>query len=237
MADKVIKDYAQQTTFQSTDAILFQRGSAYYYIEASDMLAHLTTTNLAEGAQLYYTDERVDDRVSALIQNGTGITWSYNDGAGTLTPTVSLSTFSTANLAEDGTRYYVRQASMTVDHAELLALNTTSLLLHEVANGNFYAVPVGISALFEANGSAYTNSGIDIIDRDTGNILFELPSTLINSTTNKTAVACPVASGVLVTAGGSVYVKAKTSDPTGGASGSLLKVTMYYITADFDAIA
>jgi hypothetical protein len=38
-----------------------------------------------------YTNEQVDDRVSSLIQNGTGITWSYNDEAGTLTPTVSVS--------------------------------------------------------------------------------------------------------------------------------------------------
>jgi hypothetical protein len=33
--------------------------------------------------------EAVDDRTAALIQNGTGITWAYDDTAGTLTPTVS----------------------------------------------------------------------------------------------------------------------------------------------------
>lgn len=56
-------------------------------------LAGKTTTNLAEGTNLYYTDERVDDRVAALIQNGTGITWSYNDGLGTLTPTVTITQY------------------------------------------------------------------------------------------------------------------------------------------------
>lgn len=47
-----------------------------------------------------YTDEMVDDRVAALIQNGTGITWSYNDGANTLTPTVTITQY-TDEMAQD----------------------------------------------------------------------------------------------------------------------------------------
>lgn len=49
----------------------------------------LTTTHIAEGANLYFTDERVDDRVSALLQSGGALTWTYNDGAGTLTPSIA----------------------------------------------------------------------------------------------------------------------------------------------------
>jgi hypothetical protein len=37
--------------------------------------------------------EAVDDRAAVLIQNGTGITWSYNDTAGTLTPTVTVPSY------------------------------------------------------------------------------------------------------------------------------------------------
>ena len=48
-------------------------------------LSSFTTTDLAEGTNLYYTDERVDDRVNALIVPGLGITTDYNDAAGTLT--------------------------------------------------------------------------------------------------------------------------------------------------------
>ena len=45
-----------------------------------------TTDNLSEGStNLYHTNERVDDRVNALIQAGTNITTSYDDTAGTLT--------------------------------------------------------------------------------------------------------------------------------------------------------
>lgn len=69
-------------------------------------LGDFSTTDLVEGSNLYYTDERVDDRAAALIQNGTGISWSYNDGAGTLTPTVSLAAFSTADLSEGANLYF-----------------------------------------------------------------------------------------------------------------------------------
>jgi hypothetical protein len=70
-------------------------------------LAGTTTDALAEGlARLYYTNERVDDEVDALLQDGTGISFSYNDGANTLTPTVTLAPFTTANLAENTNLYF-----------------------------------------------------------------------------------------------------------------------------------
>ena len=45
----------------------------------------LTTANVAEGSNLYYTNERVDDRVNDLITDGEGITTTYDDSSGTLT--------------------------------------------------------------------------------------------------------------------------------------------------------
>jgi hypothetical protein len=47
-----------------------------------------------------YTDEMAQDAIASLIQNGTGITWSYNDGANTLTPTVTITQY-TDELAQD----------------------------------------------------------------------------------------------------------------------------------------
>jgi hypothetical protein len=38
-----------------------------------------------------YTDEMSMDAAAGMIQNGTGITWNYDDGANTLTPTVTAS--------------------------------------------------------------------------------------------------------------------------------------------------
>ena len=48
-------------------------------------LDDFTTTDLVEGSNLYYTEERVDDRVNALLVPGLGVTTDYDDAAGTLT--------------------------------------------------------------------------------------------------------------------------------------------------------
>lgn len=68
--------------------------------------ASATTTDIAEGTNLYFTDERVDDRVAALIQNGTGLNWTYNDVLNTLTGNVTLAPFSTSDLVEGSNLYY-----------------------------------------------------------------------------------------------------------------------------------
>ena len=45
----------------------------------------LNTGSITESGNLYFTDERVDDRVNSLIVGGTNITATYDDSAGTLT--------------------------------------------------------------------------------------------------------------------------------------------------------
>lgn len=46
---------------------------------------NLTTTDIAEGTNQYFTNERVDDRVATLLQAGSGITLTYDDPGNTLT--------------------------------------------------------------------------------------------------------------------------------------------------------
>jgi hypothetical protein len=84
-------------------------------IDATVSLAGFSTTNLAEGTNLYYTQERVEDAVNTLLTAGaphTGISYSYTDngtGAGALTSTVSLAGFSTTNLAEGTNLYHTQE--------------------------------------------------------------------------------------------------------------------------------
>ena len=68
-------------------------------------LSGFSTTNLTEGTNLYYTQERVEDAVNTLITAGshTGISYSYTDngtGAGSLSSTVSLGGFSIDALSD-----------------------------------------------------------------------------------------------------------------------------------------
>ena len=56
--------------------------------QANVALGNNTTDNLTEGSSLYYTDERVDDRVANLIVAGVNVVKTYDDNAGTLQITV-----------------------------------------------------------------------------------------------------------------------------------------------------
>ena len=63
----------------------------------------LNTDSVGEGSSnLYHTNERVDDRVNALLTAGTGISLSYDDAAGSLTITNSNSADITGVTAGDG---------------------------------------------------------------------------------------------------------------------------------------
>jgi len=67
-----------------------------------------------------YTDEMAQDATAALIQNGTGITWSYNDGLNTLTPTVTVSQY-TDEMAQDAVGGMVDASLVYVDGTPLLS--------------------------------------------------------------------------------------------------------------------
>lgn len=96
-------------------------------LTASIDFTEFTTDDVVEGTtNLYLTNERVDDRVNDLIQNGTGITWNYNDGAGQLTPTVSLSPFDTDNLSEGTTNLYFTNERVD-DRIASLVTDTSSV--------------------------------------------------------------------------------------------------------------
>ena len=56
-------------------------------------LVNFTTDNLSEGStNLYYTDERVDDRLSNLLLAGEAIDLTYDDAANTLQVDVEVAT-------------------------------------------------------------------------------------------------------------------------------------------------
>lgn len=59
--------------------------TAATFVGKISTLDNHSTTNLSEGDNLYYTDERVNDRVNSLLIAGEGLDANYDDTAGTLT--------------------------------------------------------------------------------------------------------------------------------------------------------
>lgn len=76
-----------------------------------------TTSNLSEGlTNLYFTNERVDDRVSNLLVAGEGVDLTYNDGAGTLTVAAELATALNLGVAKfDGTDFTVTSGNVELN--------------------------------------------------------------------------------------------------------------------------
>lgn len=126
-----ISDFAEAVDDRAAALIQNGTGLSWSYNDGAGTLtgtvslASFSTTSLSEGANLYFTDERVDDRVAALLQNGTGLSWTYNDGLGTLTPAVSLASFSTTNLSEGANLYYTDER--VDDRVAVLIQNGTGI--------------------------------------------------------------------------------------------------------------
>jgi hypothetical protein len=94
---------------QVTQTILQYRGIdsnsvAYFidsaYIQARQAGGATNTDGLAEGStNLYYTDERVDDRISNLLMTDSAISATYDDNANTLTIGAEKATTTTVGVA------------------------------------------------------------------------------------------------------------------------------------------
>ena len=91
-----------------------------------------STSNLSEGTNLYYTNERVDDRLNDLVVGGTNITVTYNDSDNTLridgvsgASGFNLSANDTDDLSEGSSNLYFTNArvqALSVDSAEAQAM-------------------------------------------------------------------------------------------------------------------
>ena len=78
--------------------------------QVSDISNH-DTDALSEGStNLYFTNERVDDRINALITASTGITKVYDDTANTYTLSVTQSDINTDNVTEGSSNLFTTAA-------------------------------------------------------------------------------------------------------------------------------
>lgn len=110
----VVKDEDDLVSDSASHLATQQSIKAYVdsQVASKDDLSELTgtTDDVTEGStNLYFTTERVDDQVAALLTEGSNITLTYDDTAGTLTITAvedDLSNNDTDDLSEGTTNLY-----------------------------------------------------------------------------------------------------------------------------------
>ncbi len=87
---------------ETTDDVTFNTVTATTFSGVVTDISNHTTANLSENINLYFTNERVDDRVGALLSEGQsiGLTYADNDTEGDPAPslTIAVDTATTADL-------------------------------------------------------------------------------------------------------------------------------------------
>ena len=249
----------QVFTMSTNDVFKFTRfrsgGSSFYYISVSPSVNLRTTSNIAEGTNQYYTDERVDDRVSTLLSAGshTGISYSYNDAANSLSSTVSLASFSTTNLAEGTNQYFTNERvddrvdalltagthtgiSYTYDDANNKLSSTVSLSGFSTTNlaegtNQYYTderVDDRVNGLF----SAGTHTGISYTYDDATNKMSSTVSLTLNDLSDVSTTGAQDTNVLAYSSSTGTWAPAIA----GGGGGSTYLVNTQYLTADVGGV-
>ena len=105
----------------------------------------------------------IDDTVATLIQNGTGITWAYNDGARTLTPTITIAT------ADGGVQGDFLQLNVNANEASAvgkLKWNTADGTMDIGLMGGNVVLQVGqeqVARVLNNSGTNFTEAGYQAV--------------------------------------------------------------------------
>jgi hypothetical protein len=107
------------------------------------------TDEITEGSSnLYFTNERVDDRVGALLTAGTGISLSYDDAAGSLTITGQQGDI-TSVVAGDGLTGGATSGAATINvvGGDGITANANDIALSSTVAGNGLSYSSGVLAV------------------------------------------------------------------------------------------
>lgn len=80
IGDKVVNNGTVWQKWDMTDAVTSVNGQTG--------AVSLSTTNISEGSNLYFTDERAQDAAGAMATSSAKVSLAYNDGSATLTPDI-----------------------------------------------------------------------------------------------------------------------------------------------------
>ena len=107
-------DARGRASFSATGSLAYNASTGVFSYTTPTTIASLSnhdTDDVAEGStNKYYTDERVDDRLNAVIVAGTGVTKVYDDAANTYTLSVTQVDINSDNVTEGSTNLFTTAA-------------------------------------------------------------------------------------------------------------------------------
>ena len=181
-----------------------------------------TTDDLAEGAtNLYWTAERTDDRVAALIVNSATVTWSYDDGAGTLTATFTGAGYEPAITAGTTAQYWRGDKTWQ-------ALNKAAVGLGNVDNTSDADKPVSTA---QATANTADRARANHTGTQASATITQATARILGRTTAGAGATEELSAGAgLTLAGGALGRAALTGDVTAAADGNATTISDNVVT-------
>jgi len=147
----------------------------------TDLLNKPNTDDIPEGTtNLYFTDERVDDRVAALIVDGVGIQKNYDDAGNLLNIEINFSEFDTDDIIEGSVNTFLANRS-TSDIPEGTNLYFTDERVDDRV-ANLFVDGKGIQKSYDDAGNLL-NIAIDFSEFDTDDIVEGTVNTFLSNRT------------------------------------------------------
>ena len=207
-------------------------------------VAGLSSDNITEGSiNLFYNDERVDDRVAALISAGTGITSTYNDSGNLLTLDIGQAVGTTDNVTFNDvtvtgtlTSDDITSSSVTVSgdatitgnltvQGTTTSVNSNTLDVTDInitiADGAANAAAANLAGLtVDGAGATFTYTSADDRwnlnkDLNVANVYGDLTGDVTGDVTGNADTATALETGRTFTIGGDTTAPAQTFDGTG----------------------
>ncbi len=134
----------------------------------TDLLNKPDSDAIPEGStNLYFTDERVDDRVAALFVDGTGIQKTYDDVGNLLNISIDFSEFDSDDIVEGAVNTFL--ANRTTDN---IPEGSTNLYFTETRSRNSISATGSINYDPATGVISYTQGDTDTIVEGTTNLYF-----------------------------------------------------------------
>lgn len=163
---------------------------------AENGVADSTTSDLAEGTRLYYTNERVDDRVANLVEGGTGIAVSYDDNGNVLGISADFTEFSTDQITEgEDNLFFTDERAIAAVGGSATSENTPNTVVKRDGNGDFFAQSITADGTLTAPTVAAVSVNIGTVGTISDEGLFAIDSAPGNALSLSGATDVTIASG------------------------------------------